>query len=465
MGKKQTKKKFKQPDAYVILFSVLLIAALLTYIIPAGSFERELTESGQSIVVPGSYERIEQQPAQFFDIFVSIQEGLIGASGMIFLVLIIGGTFTVIEKTGAINSIIMRTINKTKNKEWLLITIVAALLSVLGGFGIVSISVIAFIPIGISLARGMKMDAIVGVSIMYLGAYSGFAIGFMDPIRTGFAQDIAQIPKFSGIVERLGLYAVIVIVTILYIIWYANRVKKNPENSILGDDRFPKLDQSKEEVSLEITFTHKLVILLLAAGIGFYIYGAFKYQWGTNEMAAMFILIAIGTGIIARMGTNNLVKTFIDGCKNIFYGAAIIGLARAVVIVMSDGMILDTIVHGIYTVIQSFPSVFGAIAMLFVNGMFNFIVSSGTAHAAIIMPIMSPLADLIGITRQVAVQAYTMGDGFTNVINPLSGTLMAILAISGIPLGKWLRFAIPLVLLWFVIGILFMVFAVATGWS
>ena len=462
---KNMKKKALQLDAYALLFIVLFIVALLTYIIPAGSFQREMTESGTSIVIPESYERIEQHPVKFFDIFLSIQEGLIGASGMIFLVLIIGGTFHVIEKTGAIHSLIMKTIEKTKNKEWLLITIVAGLLSVLGGFGIVNISVIAFVPIGIRLAQGMKMDAIVGVAIMYLGAYSGFAIGFMDPIRTGFAQSIAQLPKFSGIEERLVLYGIIVLVTILYIIWYADRVKKNPEVSILRSNPFPKLEDSVQDESVNITLTHKLVILILALGIGLYIYGVFKYQWDTNEMAAMFLLIAIGAGIVARMGSNELVKTFVEGCKKIFYGAAIIGLARAIVIVMSDGQILDTIVHGIYTGIQFFPSTLGAIAMLIVNGLFNFIVSSGTAHAAIIMPIMSPLSDLMGISRQVAVQAYTMGDGFTNVINPLSGTLMAILAISGIPLGKWLRFALPLVLIWFVIGILFMIYAVATGWA
>ena len=217
-----------RPDAYVILFFVLVIAAILTHIIPAGSFERMTTDKGISIIVPGSYERIESSPAGFFEVFTAIQEGLIDASGMIFLVIIIGGTFHVIEKTGAIDTLIMKTITRTKNKEWVLIAIVAGLLSVFGGLGILSISVIAFIPIGIGLARAMKMDAIVGVAIMYLGAYSGFAIGFMDPIRTGFAQDIAELPKFSGLGLRLIIYAIIVLVTILYIIWYANKSEKIP---------------------------------------------------------------------------------------------------------------------------------------------------------------------------------------------------------------------------------------------
>lgn len=459
-------KKRRQPDAYVILFSVLLFAALLTYIIPAGSFQRETTANGVSIIVPNSFDWIEQHPTHFFDIFTAIQQGLIESADMIFLVIIIGGTFSVIESTGAIDSLIMKTIERTKNKEWLLIAIVISLLSFLGGLGILSISVIAFIPIGISLARAMKMDAMVGVAIMYLGAYSGFAIGFMDPIRTGFAQKIAQIPIFSGLYYRLLIYFMIVFVTILYVVWYANRVKKDSGKSILGDHLFPKAGEQEGDFgSGKLTISQIGVLMVLLIGIGIYIYGTFQWKWSTNELAAVFIMIAIGTGLIDRMGANEIVQRFIQGCKNIFYGAAIIGLARAIVIVMQNGLIIDTIVQGIYKVIEPFSNVAGAIALLIVNGLFNFIVSSGTAHAAIMIPIMTPLADLMDIPRQVVVQAYTMGDGFTNIINPLSGTLMAILAISGISWTKWLKFAGPLVLIWFAIGIIFMIIAVLMNWG
>ena len=175
----QEKKKRSRPDGYVILFFALIFAALLTYIIPAGSFERITNEEGISLVVPGSYERVVQQPAGFLDVFVAIQQGLIASSGMIFLVIIIGGTFAVIEKTGAFDALIFQTIRKTRNREWMLIVFLSGILSIFGGLGIISISVIALIPIGLLLARAMKMDAIVGVAIMYLGAYSGFAIGFM----------------------------------------------------------------------------------------------------------------------------------------------------------------------------------------------------------------------------------------------------------------------------------------------
>lgn len=468
--KQQTERKEKKqmvlPDAYVIIFAILILAAILTYIIPAGTFDRETAENGISVIIPDSYERVANASTSIIEVFTSIQEGMIGGAGLIFLVLTIGGSFAVIEKTGAIDSLIMRTIAKTKNKEWVLIIIVAALFSVFGGLGIIANAVIAFIPIGIILARAMKMDAIVGVAIIYLGAYSGFAIGFLDPMTTGFAQQIAQLPLFSGIGYRILIYITIVASTLAYILWYANRVKKNPERSILGSNRFPKNDdKNMDEVSSTLTMEHKLVLGLLIAGIGMYVYGVFNLDWAINEMAGIFIIIAIGTAIIDRMGANTLVEVFINGSKSVIYGALIIGMARSIVVVLENGLVLDTIVQGMANAMGSFSSVTGAVVMFIGNGLFNLIVSSGSGQAAIVMPIMTPLADIMEIPRQVAVQAYAMGDGFTNIITPLSGVLMANLAIAGIPWIKWIKFAIPLVLIWYVIGTIYLVIGVLMNWG
>jgi len=462
----QVKKKRSRPDGYVILFFALIFAALLTYIIPAGSFDRITNEEGISLVVPGSYERVAQQPAGFLDVFVAIQQGLIASSGMIFLVIIIGGTFAVIEKTGVFDALIFQTIQKTRNREWMLIVFLSGILSIFGGLGIVSISVIALIPIGLLLARAMKMDAIVGVAIMYLGAYSGFAIGFMDPVRTQLAQRIAELPIYSGLGYRFFIYVVITVITIIYIIRYAVKVKNDPSKSILQGNPFPKEFGTDREINgATFTLSQKLTLLIFLAGIGVYVYGVFQYGWSTDEMVGIFIIITVATGIVTRMGANELVAVFIEGCKNIFYGAFIIGLARSIVIVLQDGMILDTIVYWIYLLIEPLSKYTGAILMLIVNAMFNFIVPSGTAHASIMMPIMTPLVDLMDIPRQIAVQAYTMGDGFTNIINPMSGTLLAILALSGIPYSKWLRFALPLVFIWFIFGIIFMIIGVYIDWG
>ncbi|MFS0750600.1 YfcC family protein [Oceanobacillus sp. 1P07AA] len=444
----------------------LIIAALLTYIIPAGSFDREASENGIDVIVPDSYSQIERHPTSVIDIFRSIQDGLIGGAGLIFLVLIIGGAFAVIEKTGAIDNLIMKTIRGTQNREWMLIIIVASLFSIFGALGIIVNAVIAFIPIGIILARAMKMDAIVGVSIIYLGAYSGFAIGFLDPMTTGFAQQIAQLPLFSGIGLRLIIYVTVVSATIAYIIWYANRVKKDPNKSILRENRFPKYDeQNVEEVDGILTTIHKIVLAILVLGIATYVYGVFQLEWSINEMAGVFIAIAMLTAIVSKMGANQMVEEFMNGAKGVLYGALIIGMARSIVVVLENGYVLDTIVHGMAIVMEPFSSVLGAIVMFIGNGLFNLIVSSGSGQAAIVMPIMTPLADLMDVPRQVAVQAYTMGDGFTNIITPLSGVLMANLAIAGIPWIKWIKFAFPLVIIWYIIGIIFLCIAVIINWG
>ncbi|GAA0346226.1 YfcC family protein [Oceanobacillus oncorhynchi subsp. oncorhynchi] len=464
--KTKQKKKFQLPDAYVILFVILLLAAILTYIIPAGSYERETTEDGMDVIVPDSYSQIDQQPVSLIDLFSSIQEGLIGGAGLIFLVLTIGGTFAVIEKTGAIDSMIMKTIKRTQNREWLLILMVAALFSIFGGLGIIANSSIAFIPIGIILARAMRMDAIVGVSIIYLGAYSGFAVGFLDPQTTGFAQQIAQIPLFSGLSLRLVLYVIIVGATIAYIIWYANRVKNDPQKSILSDNPFPKLEEkSMDDVDEKLTSTQLTVLLVLVAGIAIYVYGVFQLDWDINEMAGIFVALAILTALISKMGANQMVEEFLNGAKRVLYGALIIGMARSIVVVLENGQVLDTVVHSMAVVLEPFSSVMGAIAMFIGNGLFNLVVTSGSGQAAIVMPIMTPLADLMDIPRQVAVQAYTLGDGFTNIITPLSGVLMANLAIAGIPWTKWLKFALPLVGIWYVIGTIFIVITVLINWG
>lgn len=463
--REKRRKKMALPDAYVILFTILLLAALATYVIPAGSFERE-TVNDITTVVPESYQKIDQQPISLIEIFTAIQQGMIDSAGLIFLVLIIGGAFAVIEYTGAIDALIMQTINQTKDKEYLLIIIVSTLFSIFGALGIIVNAVIAFIPIGIILARSMRLDAIVGVSIIYLGAYAGFNTAFLDPLTTGMAQEIAQVPLFSGIGLRILIYLTVLILTIGYVYWYANRVKKDPLNSILGKNRFPKIaDKDMANVPAQLTIVHKLVLGWLAIGIGFYVFGVFQYNWSLNHMAAMFIVIAIGTAVIARINSNEFVIQFFNGCKGLVYGALIIGMARSIVVVLENGQILDTIVQGMSKMMDPFTSVMGAIVMFIANFLFNIIVSSGSGQAVIVMPIMTPLADMMEISRQVAVQAYKMGDGFSNVITPISGVLMATLAIAGIPLGKWLKFIMPLVIIWCVIGIVYLTIAVMIGWG
>ncbi|MBM7587206.1 putative ion transporter superfamily protein YfcC [Bacillus pakistanensis] len=467
LEKVTTKKRMNWgiPDAYVILFAILAFISILTYIIPAGEFTREKVD-GITMVVPNSYEQVNSSPASLMDVFLAIQEGMISSAPLIFLVLIIGGAFAVIESTGAIDALILKTIEKTQNKELLLITVVSILFSVFGALGIIVNAVIAFIPIGIILARSMKLDAIVGVSIIYLGAYAGFNTAFLDPLTTGTAQQIAQLPLFSGIGFRVIIYITILISTIAYVAYYAKKIKNDPSKSVLGKKPFPKIED-KQQLNKDISITrlHKLVLLWLVVGIGIYVFGVFQYKWSLNEMAAIFLIIAAGTAIIAKMSPNKLVTEFFNGAKGLVYGAMIIGMARSIVVILEDGRILDTVVQGMANVMTPFTSVVGALVMFVANLLFNILVSSGSGQAVIVMPIMTPLADLMEIPRQVAVQAYKMGDGFTNTITPTSGILMANLAIAGISWTKWIRFMFPLLLIWIIIGAIFLTAGVFMNWG
>lgn len=464
----EKKRKFHFPDAYGIMFIFLIIAAIATYLIPSGQFETEPSEAGPDTIVPGTFETIESSPAGLLDIFTAIVTGLTSTSDLIFLVLIIGGVFGVIEKTGAMDAMMSKVISKTKNKEWLLIVLIMLIFSIFGTLGIIVNAVIAFIPLGIILAKSMKMDAIIGVSIIYIGAYTGFAMSVLDPLTTGFAQQIAGVPLFSGALERVVMLIITLVVTMSYVIWYSRRVKKNQHAGILGSTPFPKDTKDSDLGKTEMTTTHVLVLLTLLTGIAVYVagvFGVFGDAWSLTEMAAVFIMIMVVTTIIARIGINQSIQEFMKGAQSVLYGALIIGMARSIVVILENGMILDTVVNGMASLIDPFSSTMGAILMFAGNGLFNILVSSGSGQAAIVMPIMAPIADLMNFPRQIAVQAYSMGDGFTNIITPLSGVLMANLAIAGIPFTKWLKFALPLVCIWYVLGIIYLIVLVAINWG
>ncbi len=453
------------PDAYIIMLGIMLLVAIATYILPAGSFDRE-KNGDMTTVVPNSYHAVESNPTGIMDFFLSIPDGLVETAGMIFLVLIIGGTFAVIEKTGAINASIMRAVNKTKNREYLLIIFVGVLLSIGGLTGAIANAVIAFIPIGIILARALDIDAIAGVAMIKLTAYVGFNTSFMSPFTVLLAQEVADLPLYSGIVFRIIIYVVILAVTLAYICLYIKRVKSDPTKSLMGATRFPETDvEVKENVRLEFTGKHKLILSFVVVAIVIYILGALKLGWSLNHMAAIFLIISAGTGIIAKMSPDDVVKEFMGGARKLVYGALIIGFARAIVLVMQNGKILDTIVHWLAIAMEPFSSVFGAIAMFFGNSLFALLVSSGSGNAVVMMPILTPLSDLMEIPRQVAVTAYQLSDGFMNSITPASGVLLACLAIGGVPWTKWVKFMLPLIGIWYAISIIILTIGVMIGWG
>ncbi|WP_281657846.1 YfcC family protein [Halobacillus sp. Cin3] len=457
----EKKRRWEMPDTYVILFAVLLAAAIATYFVPAGTFERE-TVDGVERVVPGTFSGADGSPAGFMDIFMALQEGMIQSAGMIFLVLFAGGAFEVVERSGAVKGGILRAVHLTRGKEFWLIAVVSTLFAIGGAVGVIANAVIPFVAIGVIIARALKLDAIVAVSITFGATFAGFNVGFLNPYTVGIAQSIADIPLFSGMALRMTAFVVIVGVTIAYTWRYAKKLLQDPSKSLMG-----VLDEGEEKGGLKAPFTtrHKWLLGFVGACLAFFIYATIQFSWTINHMSAFFIVIGLGAGIIAGMNYNKLALTFLDGCQKLVYGALIIGVARAVLIVMENAKILDTAVHALSVPLQELTPVTAALGMFAANGVLNFLVPSGSGQAMISMPILSPLADMVGITRQVAVQAYQFGDGFTNSIFPTSGPLMASLAVAGVPWIKWAKWMLPLMLVWVVIAVVMLSIGVVINWG
>ena len=461
--KNKSKWKLEMPDTYVILFMVLLIAAVATYIVPAGSFEREVVD-GVERVLPGTYSETKSNGTGFMDLFLALQDGMVQSGGIIFLVLFAGGAFEIVEQSGAIKGGILRAVNKTAGKEFWLIALVSILFALGGAVGAVANSVIPFVAIGIIIARALRLDAIIAVAITFGATFAGFNVGFLNPYTVGIAQSIAGVPLFSGMLLRVIAFIIIVGVTILYTWFYAKKILNDPTKSLVG---ILELEKSSSDDELRVPFTtrHKLILSFVGLSLAFFVFATIQFKWSINHMAAFFIVIGIGSGIIAGMNYNKITITFLEGCKNLVYGALIIGVARAILIVMENAHILDTFVYALAIPLEHLSPVFAALGMFIANAILNFLVPSGSGQAMIAMPILTPLADMLGITRQVAVQAFQFGDGFTNSIFPTSGTLMASLAVAGVSWVKWAKWMLPLFLIWFVIAIIILTIGVLINWG
>ncbi len=456
--------KLEMPDTYVILFIVLLLAAAATYFVPAGSFEREVVD-GVERVVPNTYSKAENDGTGFMDLFLALQNGMVESGGIIFLVLFAGGAFEIVERSGAIKGGIMRAVAKTQGKEFWLIVIISVLFALGGAVGAVANSVIPFVAIGLIIARALRLDAIIAVAITFGATFAGFNVGFLNPYTVGIAQTIAEVPIFSGMLLRVIVFVIIVGVTILYTWLYAKKILNDPTKSLVGILDMQTNENSEEALQEPFTTRHKLILSFVGLALLFFVFATIKFSWSINHMAAFFIVIGIGSGILAGMNYNKITLTFLEGCKNLVYGALIIGVARAILIVMENAHILDTFVYAIALPLENLPPILAAIGMFVANMALNFLVPSGSGQAMIAMPILTPLADMLGLTRQVAVQAFQFGDGLTNSIFPTSGTLMACLAVAGVPYIKWAKWMIPLFLIWVVISIIVLCIAVLINWG
>lgn len=462
----EKKIKFRIPHTYALLFFVIVLVAILTYVVPAGEFDRaQDPATGRIFVVPDTYHEVESNPLSFFDVFKSIPKGMENAGYIIFFVLMIGGSFGILQATGAIDSGIVEVVKRMKGKEKAVIPIVMFIFSLAGAILGSAEEMLPFYPIVISLALALGFDTLTGTAMVLLGAGAGFAGAFLNPFTIGIAQGIAGLPLFSGIGYRLAAYAIILTVTIVYVYRYANKIQKNPELSVTYEDDRARHEEFKFDDTAEFTIRHKLVMTVLIAGLIILAYGVVKLGFYITELTAMFLIIGIVSGVVGGLSVDKIAEEFVNGAKELAYGALVIGLATSIMVVMQEGKIMDTIIYSLAGLVQGLPPALSGVAMFIVQSFINFVIPSGSGQAAASMPIMAPMADLVGITRQSAVLAFQFGDGFSNVINPTSGYFMAAIAIGGIKWEKWAKWMLPLFLLWSAIGTVLVAISVFIGYG
>ena len=454
------KKKFVFPNTYVIIILMMIVAVLLTWIIPSGEFERVKDEvSKQSIIIPGTFKYIENNPISFLQIPVYIMKGLAKASDIVFLVIIVGGAFNIIIETGMFQSFAGRLTKVFSNKEVLIIpafsTIFALACTTMGVN-----TFIGFAPIAVIIARSIGYDAIVGVSMVALGGAIGFSTGTFNPFTTGVAQSIAGLPIFSGVGYRFICLVAFLIVTNIYIIWYAKKVKANPEASVVYEmEQENKKVEVSEKQHDKIEGRHYLVLLIVIACFVLLVYGSQNWKWKLQENAAMFLWMGVLSGFAYGFGPSKIAEEFTKGAKKLVYGALMIGMANGISLILADGKILDTTVQYLGGLLVVLPSHSQAAGMFLMQLLINGLITSGSGQAAATMPIMLPVADIIGMTKQTAVLAFNFGDGLSNYILPTSSALMGFIAMVGISYSNWMKFMWRLFLIWTVVGAVLVIVA------
>ncbi|MGE7903395.1 YfcC family protein [Peribacillus sp. NPDC094092] len=448
-GNPQTKKKkTKELNVYVLLLTILVIAACATYLIPAGEYNKSEV-NGRNVVVPGTYHTIESTPISLMDLISSIHTGLEEASPIIFFVLIIGGTFGILMSTGAIDALIFNLSRKLARKEKWLIPVMMMFFALCGAMIGMAEETLAYIGILIPIAIALGFDVITGTAIVLVGASVGFTTAILNPFTVGIAQGIAELPPFSGIAYRIILFIVMYLVSVWYIQRYAMKVKRDPSYGFYAEGKFEKTTDASK---LKLETRHKLVLFAFLLNFVVLVYGVIKYEWYITEISGLFTLLGIVIAFLGKLPANQTVSAFMKGAGGLLSGALIIGVARAIVVVLSEGHIIDTFLYHASSSIQQFPPMLSALGMYVLQTFLHFIVPSGSGQAALTMPIMAPLADLVGVTRQTAVLSFSMGDGIGNIVFPTNGVLMAALAIAGIPWVRWIKWIWPLILIQFCIG-------------
>lgn len=462
------KKKFKMPHIYVILFSMSAIAAIATYFIPAGQYERIPGPAGRETIDANSFQMVDSTPVGLMDFMLAFPRGLLSAGEIVFFTFIIGGMFMVLRKTGIIEISVDKLSRKFARRSIWLIPILMSVFAIVSSLiGVPELSLV-YIPVILPLMIMLGYDSMVAAAIALCGTAIGYTAGILTPANTGIGQQVANLELFSGAPYRVVILIVSVIAGALYTMHYAKKVRKNPTLSYVYEEDVDKRDlyQKEQEVNaLQMNGRQKLASIAALVFFGILIYGVLQLKWFMVEMSALFIFMGIVVGLIAGLSALQISEGFNEGFRDVLVGAIIVGVARSISVVLEDGNIMDTIVHYLGAAVGGFPPVLAAVGMYFVQLLLNFIIPSGSGQALVTMPIMAPLADIIGVTRQTAVLAFQLGDGFSHILYPTSGYFMAALALAGVAWQKWIRFFFPLFLIFASLSVIYLVIAQLVQWT
>ncbi|MGF0472358.1 YfcC family protein [Lysinibacillus fusiformis] len=455
--KKEDEPRIKGINAFVLMFIIILVMSLLTYILPAGQYER-VESNGRMVVDPDSFQYISSNPVGFLEIFNSVHLGMLEGAPIILFVFLFGGALGIMQKTGAIDSFIKVMASKFGKKEYVLIPILVLIFASLGTLIGSAEDTLVYIAIIIPLTMALGMDAMTGFAIVMLGTLAtGFTSGITNPFNIGVAQTIAELPMYSGMSYRIVVFVVFYMLTVLFIYKHAKKVKLDPSQGIYG--KFNPEESIKIDLDFKISTRHLLALFVLLGNFVALIVGVIKFQWYISEIGGIFLLSSIIMSIICKIGPNKMAEGFITGARDMVEGALIIGFAQTILVITTNGGLIDTILHFVSNAVSVLPASINAVGMFLLQLCLNFLVPSGSGQAALTMPIMTPLADLIGVTRQTAVLAFQFGDGISNMVIPTSGVLLAGLAIAGIPFSKWVRWVFPYFLIQTSLAIILLVIA------
>ena len=455
-------KSFKVPHTLVLLFAMILLAFAATFVLPQGAFDT-VDHDGHESVVPGSYTPDAERKLLAWHVpFSSIPKGFAAAQGIIFFVFIIGGAFGVFRASGAADALIGKLLELFGDTPAVLIFgamfIFAAGSSTIG----MAEEYLPFVPMLLALCTALGFDAVVAIGVLCCGYGIGYGTAILNPFTVFIAWDIAGVQQGSGMAFRLVLGAVMLAVGFHHVWSYAKRVKANPEKSLLaGTDRDMR-KQAKTEFPV-LNGNHLIILGLLAVTLVAIVLGIREYGWYLTELGAIFLGAAIVMGFVARLGPDSIAKHFCEGAGELTTTALLIGFARTIEEVLKEGRVIDTIINAIAQPLEAMGPHIAAIGMFVVQSLCNLFIPSGSGQAYVTMPIMAPLADLVGVSRQISVLAYQFGDGFTNIVVPTNAVLIGILGLAGIPYDRWLRFVFPFLLKIWVVAAIAMVIAVTIG--